>query len=209
HDEAVGTLAVAPEAMRLVEHEHDLDHVLDTVDDPERVALLAQTTLAVHDWQGIVDRAKERFPTLWTAARNDLCYATTNRQAALRAVAARADALVVVGSANSSNTMALAKVASDAGCAHVVRVDGPEQLDLATFGDARVLGVTAGASAPEDLVEAVIELLAPTEGVEPVFVIDEDEYFPPPRELRELLPALDSLVAFALGGNPPAARTHG
>ncbi len=83
HDEATGTLAVAPEAMRLVESEADLDAVLPTVADPSQVALLAQTTLSVNDWEGIMARAREHFPDLWTATRDDLCFATTNRQAAL------------------------------------------------------------------------------------------------------------------------------
>ncbi len=161
HDEAVGTLAVAPESIRLVEHEADVDAVLESVADPRKVALLAQTTLALHDWQGITDRAREEFPELWTATRNDLCFATTNRQEALSEIAARADAVVVIGSANSSNTVALAKVAKTAGCPIVLRIDGPEELDLAALGDASVVGVTAGASAPEDLVEQVIEHLAP------------------------------------------------
>jgi 4-hydroxy-3-methylbut-2-en-1-yl diphosphate reductase len=205
HDEAVGTLAVAPDAMRLVEHDTDLGAAIATVEDPERVALLAQTTLALHDWEGIMDQARDRFPTLWTATRDDLCFATTNRQAALRVVAADADAVVVIGSANSSNTLALAKVAADAGCDRVLRVDGPDELDLAALGGARVVGVTAGASAPEDIVAAVVDKLAPTDGVEPVFVTDETEYFPPPRELRELMPALDALVSLATGGDPNAA----
>jgi 4-hydroxy-3-methylbut-2-enyl diphosphate reductase len=204
HDEAVGTLAVAPDAMRLVEHDTDLAAAIDTVEDPERVALLAQTTLALHDWEGIMDQARDRFPTLWTATRDDLCFATTNRQAALRVVAATADAVVVIGSANSSNTLALAKVAADAGCDRVLRVDGPDELDLTALGGARVVGVTAGASAPEDIVAAVVDKLAPTEGVEPVFVTDETEYFPPPRELRELMPALDALASLVTGGDPNA-----
>jgi 4-hydroxy-3-methylbut-2-en-1-yl diphosphate reductase len=111
HDEAAGTLAVAPEAMHLVEDESGLDEVLEAIEDRERVAVLAQTTLAVGDWQGVVQRSRERFPDLWTAARNDLCFATTNRQAALTAIAGRAEAVVVIGSANSSNTLALTKVA--------------------------------------------------------------------------------------------------
>src|SRR5438874_2816390 len=155
HDEASGTLAVAPESIRLVEHEDDLATVLPTVDDPTKVALLAQTTLSMHDWEGIMDRARDAFPDLWTAARNDLCFATTNRQAALRAIAAEADAIVVIGSANSSNTIALTKVARAAGCARVFRVDGPDELDDELLAGARVVGVTAGASAPEDLVQAV------------------------------------------------------
>jgi 4-hydroxy-3-methylbut-2-enyl diphosphate reductase len=172
--------------MRLVEHEDDLDDALATVSDPSRVALLAQTTLALHDWDGIVRRARDRYPELWTAARADLCFATTNRQAALREIAVRADAVVVIGSANSSNTLALVEVARAAGCPVVARVDGPEDLDDAPLAGARLVGVTAGASAPEELVQAVIGRLAPVEGVEVVHVTDEDEYFPPPRELREL-----------------------
>jgi 4-hydroxy-3-methylbut-2-enyl diphosphate reductase len=208
HDEAVGTLAVAPDAIRLVEHEGDLDRVLPQVADPSKVALLAQTTLALHDWEGIMDRTRGQFPDLWTATRNDLCFATTNRQAALTAIASKADAVVVIGSANSSNTIALTKVARTAGCENVVRVDDPVELDLSEIGEALVVGVTAGASAPEDLVQAVIEKLAPVDGVEIVHVTDEDEYFPPPRELRELVPALDSLAAFALGGDPTGARAR-
>ncbi len=206
HDEAVGTLAVAPDAMRLVEHEADVEATIATVDDPERVALLAQTTLSLQDWEGIKDRARGAFPDLWTASRNDLCFATTNRQAALRELAARADAVIVIGSSNSSNTIALAKVAEAAGCPLVLRIDGPEELDLARLGDATVVGVTAGASAPEDLVQAVIEELSPTDGVEAVFVTDEEEYFPPPRELRELVPTLDAVAALAFGGDPSAGR---
>jgi 4-hydroxy-3-methylbut-2-enyl diphosphate reductase len=209
HDEAEGTLAVAPEDIRLVEQESDLDDTLSTVRDPSKVALLAQTTLALHDWEGIMARTRSQFPELWTATRNDLCFATTNRQAALSEIAARADAVVVIGSANSSNTIALTKVATTAGCDTVVRVDGPDELDPTSLGEARVVGVTAGASAPEDLVQAVVAKLAPTAGVEPVFVTDEDEYFPPPRELRELVPALDVLAAFMLGGDPAAARARG
>jgi 4-hydroxy-3-methylbut-2-enyl diphosphate reductase len=205
HDEASGTLAVAPDAIRLVEHEDDLAQVVAGVDDPSRVALLAQTTLSMHDWEGIAERAREQFPDLWTAARNDLCFATTNRQAALQAIAAEADAIVVIGSANSSNTLALAKVAVAAGCEVVLRIDGPEELDAAALGDARVVGVTAGASAPEDLVQAVIARLAPRDGVVPVHVTDEDEYFPPPRELRELMGVLDRAAPVMLGGVAPGA----
>src|SRR4051794_14468744 len=203
HDEAAGTLAVAPDAIRLIEHEADLATVLPTVDDPSKVALLAQTTLSMHDWEGIADGARAAFPELWTAARNDLCFATTNRQAALQAIAAEADAIVVIGSANSSNSLALAKVASAAGCPAVLRVDGPDELDRDALGDARVVGVTAGASAPEDLVQAVIARLAPTQGIVPVHVTDEDEYFPPPRELRELMSTLDVAAPVLLGGTAP------
>jgi 4-hydroxy-3-methylbut-2-en-1-yl diphosphate reductase len=206
HDEAVGTLAVAPDAIRLVQHEDDLPH---DVADASKVALLAQTTLALSEWQGLSERARERFPALWTAARSDLCYATTNRQAALRVIAERADVVIVIGSANSSNTLALERIAREASGPVVQRIDGPEELDAAILADARVVGVTAGASAPEQLVEAVLAELAPTDGVEIVDVIDEDEYFPPPRELREAMAALDVAYAATLGADPSAARELG
>ena len=115
----------------------------------------------------------------------------------------------MIGSANSSNTIALTKVAADAGCPLVLRVDGPDELDLAALGDARIVGVTAGASAPEELVDAVIALLAPEPRRRAVRVTDEDEYFPPPRELRELLPALDAAAALALGGDPSRGAGRG
>ncbi len=205
HDEAVGTLAVAPDRIQLVEDEADLPSAFAAVEDPERVALLAQTTLSLSDWEGVLERSREEFPELWTASRNDLCFATTNRQRALRAIAGRADAVVVIGSANSSNTLALEKVARDAGCDLVMRVDGPDELDRTRLAGRRVVGVTAGASAPEELVDAVIDFLAPNDGVEVVHVTEEDEYFPPPRELRDLLPALDLGAALLTGGAPEIA----
>jgi 4-hydroxy-3-methylbut-2-en-1-yl diphosphate reductase len=209
HDEAVGTLAVAPESMQLVERDADLDAAAARVTDPTRVAVLAQTTLAQNEWAGVVERTRARFPDVWTASRNDLCFATTNRQDALTDIAKRSDAVVVIGSANSSNTIALTKVARDAGCPIVLRVDGPDELDPGAIRDARTVGVTAGASAPEELVESVIARLAPRDGVEVVRVTDEDEYFPPPRELRELIPALDVAAALVLGGDVTAVRAAG
>jgi 4-hydroxy-3-methylbut-2-enyl diphosphate reductase len=209
HDEAVGTLAVAPESMQLVERDADLDAAAALVADPTRVAVLAQTTLAQNEWAGVVERTRARFPDVWTASRNDLCFATTNRQDALTDIAKRSDAVVVIGSANSSNTIALTKVAREAGCPIVLRVDGPDELNPGAMRDARTVGVTAGASAPEELVESVIARLAPRDGVELVRVTDEDEYFPPPRELRELIPALDAAAALVLGGDVTAVRAAG
>ncbi len=209
HDEAVGTLAVAPDRIRLVESAADLPRVLATVDDPERVAVLAQTTLALHEWSGVVDDVRARFPAVWTASRGDLCFATTNRQAALQVIAKRADLVVVIGSSNSSNTIALTMVARDAGCERVLRVDDAHELDRSLLVGARIVGVTAGASAPEDIVQGVVAKIAPTQGVEGVFVTEEDEYFPPPRELREFVPLLDGLGALLVGGDPSRARSLG
>jgi 4-hydroxy-3-methylbut-2-enyl diphosphate reductase len=181
HDEAVGTMAVAPESISLVETEDDVARL----PDPGRpVALLAQTTLSHHDWAGVLDAARGRFPDLWMPGRSDLCFATTNRQSALQQLAGKADAVVVIGSANSSNTVALAKVAAASGAPRVLRVNGPDELPDDLFG---VVAVTAGASAPEDVVRAVIDRLGPRLGVEEVRITDEDEYFPPPRAMREHL----------------------
>ena len=196
HEEAVGTMAVAPEAVRLLERVEDVD-ALDIPpvpaggDDP-MVALLAQTTLSHAEWAGIVDRARERFPDLWMPNRSDLCFATTNRQAALRALAGRCDAVVVIGSENSSNTVALTKVAEGFGCPRVVRVNDASELPDDLTG---TIGVTAGASASESLVDAVVERLAPTLGVEHASVTVEEEYFPPPPELRDLLRGLETALS--------------
>ncbi len=192
HDEAVGTMAVAPEAIHLVQTEADVDQ-LPAADVP--VALLAQTTLSHHDWADVLEATRRRFPDLWMPGRSDLCFATTNRQSALVQIAERCDAVVVIGSANSSNTVALEKVARAAGCARVLRVNGPDELPDDLVG---VVGVTAGASAPEELVRSVIARLDPIDGVEEVAYTAEAEYFPPPRELRELLAAIDAVASFAL-----------
>ncbi len=198
HDEAVGTMAVAPSAIHLVESQADVDAMPDPGGP---VALLAQTTLSHHDWADVLEATRARFPELWMPSRSDLCFATTNRQSALTEIARSADAIVVIGSANSSNTVALAKVATAAGCPRVYRVNKADELPDDLSG---VVGVTAGASAPEELVRAVIDRLAPENGVELVSVTDEDEYFPPPRELRELMHALDVVVSVTLGAAAPA-----
>jgi 4-hydroxy-3-methylbut-2-enyl diphosphate reductase len=193
HDEAIGTMAVAPESIHLVESEDDVA----ALPDPGRpVALLAQTTLSHHDWAGVLEATRERFPDLWMPGRSDLCFATTNRQSALQQIAPKSDAVVVIGSANSSNTVALAKVAAAAGAPAVYRVNGPDEVPTDLHG---TVAVTAGASAPDELVQAVIDRLAPANGVEEVRFTDEDEYFPPPRALRELLGAVEAAVSLALG----------
>jgi 4-hydroxy-3-methylbut-2-enyl diphosphate reductase len=180
HDEAVGTMAVAPENVRLVETESDVS----ALDDPGTpVALLAQTTLSHDEWAGVQEAVRDRFPEVWMPGRSDLCFATTNRQAALKAIAERARTMVVIGSANSSNTLALERVARERGC-DVLRINNASELPDDLEG---VVGVTAGASAPEELVDEVLTKLAPVGGVELVDVTHEDEYFPPPRELRDLL----------------------
>jgi 4-hydroxy-3-methylbut-2-enyl diphosphate reductase len=199
HDEAVGTMAVAPESVRLVEREGDV-HALDLPADTP-VALLAQTTLSQHDWRGVMEAAVANFPELWLPNRSDLCFATTNRQDALTEIAHRADAVIVIGSANSSNTVALTKVAAANGCARVIRINGVDEIPADLDG---VVGVTAGASAPEELVNEVLDRLAPALGVEVVTVTTEEEYFPPPPELRKLLDGLVTVLHAALGAPAPA-----
>jgi 4-hydroxy-3-methylbut-2-enyl diphosphate reductase len=197
HEEAVGTMAVAPDAIHRVESLAEVD-ALPAFDAP--VALLAQTTLSHRDWAAVADRAAERFPDLWRPGRSDLCFATTNRQSALGAIAERCDAVVVIGSANSSNTRALERLAIESGAPRVLRVNGPDEVPDDLSG---TVGVTAGASAPDELVDGVIARLAPVEGVEEVRITEEDEYFPPPRELRDLLTAVDVLATLAAGGSIP------
>ena len=188
HEEAEGTMAVAPQHISLVER---TDQVAALPEFEEPIAMLAQTTLSHRDWEGVLEATKERFPDVWMPGRSDLCFATTNRQSALASIAQQCDAVVVLGSANSSNTMALAKLAEESGSGLVFRINSAGELPDDLSG---TVGVTAGASAPEELVQAVIERLAPEHGVEEVRITQEDEYFPPPRELRELLMALETAV---------------
>jgi 4-hydroxy-3-methylbut-2-enyl diphosphate reductase len=194
HEEAEGTMAVAPDAIHRVE---SVEEVAALPDFDQPVALLAQTTLSHRDWEGVLDATRERFPDMWVPGRSDLCFATTNRQSALMEIAGRCDAVVVIGSANSSNTRALESLARDVGCPRVYRINGPDELPDDLTG---VVGVTAGASAPEDLVDSVIARLRPARGVEEVRITVEDEYFPPPRNLRELLVGIDAAATFLLGG---------
>ena len=199
HEEAVGTMAVAPEAISRVESVAEVEALPD-YDEP--VALLAQTTLSHRDWADVADAARGRFPDMWTPGRSDLCFATTNRQQALLEIVSRCDSMVVVGSANSSNTRALESLAVQAGCARVLRINGAEELPDDLTG---TIGLTAGASAPEDLVRQVIDRLAPVHGVEEVVVTDEEEYFPPPRHLRELMDAVADALRISLGAPPDVA----
>jgi 4-hydroxy-3-methylbut-2-en-1-yl diphosphate reductase len=196
HEEAVGTMAVAPESVHRVESLEEVA-ALPAFETP--VALLAQTTLSHRDWEQVAEATQARFPDMWMPGHSDLCFATTNRQSALMQIADRCDAIIVIGSANSSNTVALEKLARSAGCKAVYRINAPEELPVGLSG---VVGVTAGASAPEELVEAVLERLSPLNGVEEVRITEEEEYFPPPRNLRELLGAIDQIGRLGLGGDP-------
>ena len=137
HEEAVGTMAVAPDAISRVE---SIEEVNALPEFSEPVALLAQTTLSHRDWAEVAVRVQERFPKVWTPGRSDLCFATTNRQSALMSMAPRCNAIIVIGSANSSNTRALERLAREAGCERVFRINTENELPTDLHG---IVGVTA------------------------------------------------------------------
>ncbi|MCY4421763.1 MAG: 4-hydroxy-3-methylbut-2-enyl diphosphate reductase [Acidimicrobiaceae bacterium] len=196
HEEAVGTMAVAPEAIHRVESARG---VAALPEFKEPVAVLAQTTLSHREWEGVLEYTKRRFPDLWQPSISDLCFATTNRQTAMMEIAPESDAVLVIGSANSSNTQSLVDLAAEAGCRRVLRINDADEVPGDLSG---TIGVTAGASAPEHVVWEVIDRLAPVYGTQEVTVIDEDEYFPPPRNLRDLLAAVEAAAAVTLGSSP-------
>ena len=195
HEEAIGTMAVAPASISRVQSIEEVD-ALPAFNKP--IAMLAQTTLSHREWNEVAVHVRERFPDVWTPGRSDLCFATTNRQTALMSIAPQVDAFIIIGSSNSSNTRALERLAIEAGCPRVHRVNSADELPRDLTG---VVGVTAGASAPEELVEGVLALLAPRLGVEEVLVTDEDEYFPPPRNIRDLQSAIDIAITAMSGAS--------
>ncbi|MEZ5268389.1 MAG: hypothetical protein R2789_07450 [Microthrixaceae bacterium] len=193
HEEAVGTMAVAPGSIHRVESVEEVR----ALPQQEPVALLAQTTLSHRDWAAVADATRERFPETWMPGRSDLCFATTNRQTALLEIASRCGAVLVIGSANSSNTRALEKLAVDASCETVLRINSAEATDR-PVGNRRC---HRQRPAPEELVRSVIDALDPSEGVEEVRVTDE-EVLPPPRSLRDLPAAIELVGTVGLGADP-------
>lgn len=191
HDEAVGTLAEAPSAITLIEPGQGLE--LFDAGDARRVALVAQTTLGVHEWESVLDDAQRAFPNLRTSRKSDLCYATTNRQEAVKRLADTCDLILVIGSQTSSNTQALVRVAREIGAA-AHRIDSAAGIDPSWLEEASVVGLTAGASAPDHLVQEVIERIDPEHGFEVLSVTEEAEYFPLPPQLRGFLSVLQATV---------------
>ena len=186
HPEVVGTMGqLPPGSITLVEDEDDVDQFVPR--DEEKLAYVTQTTLSVQDTQHLVERLKARFPHVVGPHKEDICYATTNRQEAVRRVAPLVDAMVVVGSRNSSNSQRLKEVAEKSGCAFAVLIDRAANIDWSRFAHVERLGVTAGASAPEVLVEEVLDAFAErfALSVETVSAAEEDMFFPLPRALRE------------------------
>jgi 4-hydroxy-3-methylbut-2-enyl diphosphate reductase len=155
HEEVEGTMGEAPERIVLVQCEDDVNNL--EVDDPERIAYVTQTTLAVDETSAILDRLRERFPNIVGPRTDDICYATTNRQAAVKQMAGSCDLMLVIGSRNSSNSVRLVEVARDCGTdAHLIDKAGEVLEEWLT--DRRVVGISSGASAPENLVQELVEL---------------------------------------------------
>ncbi|MFG0262405.1 MAG: 4-hydroxy-3-methylbut-2-enyl diphosphate reductase [Novipirellula sp. JB048] len=185
HDEVIGTMGEAPEAIVLVEDEADVAAL--QVKDESKLAYLTQTTLSVDDANRVIDKLRERFPQIESPPKSDICYATQNRQEAVRILSAEADVVVVLGSQNSSNSQRLRELAADDGKPAYL-VDGPEDLDLDDFATASTVLITAGASAPESVVQATIDWLVKhfDATVEVKQIREESVYFPLPKPLRAL-----------------------
>jgi 4-hydroxy-3-methylbut-2-enyl diphosphate reductase len=196
HEEAVGTMAVAPQSIDRVE---TIEEVAALPMNEGAVALLAQTTLSHRDWSAVAQAVRVKYPQVWSPGKSDLCFATTNRQSALMEIASKCDTVIVIGSANSSNTMALARLAADLGCKNVLRVNSETEIPTNLSG---TVGVTAGASAPEELVALVLDKLNPKNDVTEIRITTEDEYFPPPRNIRALQQAVERAAKLMVGGAP-------
>ena len=202
HEEVEGTAGEAPEHIQIINGPHEVDKV--KVRDPEKVIWLSQTTLSVDETMETVRLLKERFPTLQDPPSDDICYATTNRQVAIKKISPQADLVIVVGSANSSNSVRLVEVALEYGAKASYRVDFANEVDEAWFEGVATVGVTSGASVPEVLVKDVLRLLADYGygAVEEVVTAEEDLLFSLPKELRATLKEAGD-VSRALGGRRP------
>jgi len=183
HDEVIGTMGEAPEAIVLVETPEQVDDL--EVTDESKLAYLTQTTLSVDDANRIIDRLKARFPQIAAPPKDDICYATQNRQEAVARLADEVQLTLVLGSQNSSNSQRLAELSRERGVpAHLI--DGPQDIDLAWFDGVDAVLITAGASAPEVVVEETLDYLNDRFGVEVETrtLREENVSFPLPRELR-------------------------
>jgi 4-hydroxy-3-methylbut-2-enyl diphosphate reductase len=185
HEEVVGTTGEAPSRVRLVDGPDDAGKV--EVRDPSKVVWLSQTTLSVDETVQTVAALKERFPGLIDPPSDDICYATQNRQAAVKVIAREADVVIVVGSPNSSNSVRLVEVAKDAGAGAAYLVDDAGEIEEHWFDGASTIGVTSGASVPEELVAGVLDKLDALgfSDVEEVEAVKERMTFQLPRELRK------------------------
>jgi 4-hydroxy-3-methylbut-2-enyl diphosphate reductase len=188
HEEVEGTMGEAPEHIVLVETEQDADRL--EVPDPERIAYISQTTLSVDETRAIINRLRERFPAIVGPRTDDICYATTNRQAAVKQLARQCDLVLVIGSRNSSNSNRLVEVARECGAeSHLI--DHEAEVREEWLEGMRVVGITSGASAPEDLVQRLVAFFRErgTEDVSELQVVQEDVRFMLPKTIRQALAA--------------------
>jgi 4-hydroxy-3-methylbut-2-enyl diphosphate reductase len=188
HEEVEGTMGEAPDSIVLVETEADVDAL--QIEDPEKIAYISQTTLSVDETRAIITRLRERFPAIVGPRTDDICYATTNRQAAVKQMAAECDLVLVIGSQNSSNSQRLVEVARDYG-ADSYLIDNEAQVEEQWLEGKRVVGISSGASAPEELVRRLVAFFT-ERGVQEVAefeVIREDVRFMLPKRIREDLAA--------------------
>ena len=185
HEEVEGTAGEAPGIVQVVDKDDSLNRA--TIKDPNKVVWLSQTTLSVDETMETVTKLREKFPTLQNPPSDDICYATQNRQVAIKKVGQASDLVVVVGSANSSNTVRLVEVALQAGAKASYRIDYASEMKDEWFEGVETVGVSSGASVPEELVQEVIECLAGRGygDVETVQTAEEDVQFSLPKELRK------------------------
>ena len=188
HEEVEGTMGEAPDRIVLVQTEEDVDRL--EVDDPDKVAYISQTTLSVDETRAIINRLRERFPNIVGPRTDDICYATTNRQAAVKQMADQCDLVLVIGSTNSSNSQRLVEVARERGAAaHLI--DNENQVREEWLEGARVVGISSGASAPEELVERLVQFFRDrgTEDVSELELMREDVRFMLPKPIRQAVAA--------------------
>ena len=188
HEEVEGTMGEAPEHIVLVETEADVDAL--EVPDPDKLAYVSQTTLSVDETRAIINRLRERFPSIVGPRTDDICYATTNRQAAVKQMAVHCEPVLVIGSRNSSNSNRLVEVAREHGAdSHLI--DSEEQVREEWLEGTRVVGITSGASAPEELVQRLVAFFRDrgTTDVSELEVVREDVRFMLPKEIRKELAA--------------------
>ena len=187
HDEVIGTMGEAPERMILVETAEDVDSLSI---NPEKIAYLTQTTLSVDDANVVIAALRRKFPQISNPPKDDICYATQNRQEAIRDLAPLTDLVLVLGSQNSSNSKRLAEIADALG-PHAHLIDGVAEIDPSWLDGVETVLITAGASAPEDVVQECVEYLQERYGatIREEWVREENVHFPLPKTLRELLPA--------------------
>ncbi len=188
HEEVEGTMGEAPDHIVLIETEADVDAL--EVDDPDRVAFISQTTLSVDETRAIILKLREKFPNITGPRTDDICYATTNRQMAVRQMAVECDLVLVIGSKNSSNSNRLVEVARDHG-ADSYLIDNETQVEEEWLDGKRVVGISSGASAPEELVQSLVEFFRErgTDDVSEFEVVQEDVRFMLPKEIRKALAA--------------------